>query len=127
MLIKIALVAIGAALGGTFRYLITLLVTGAKGVLLVNAVGSFLLGFASCVIPELPIFRNFSRLSAPQLSLVFCTGFCGAFTTFSTFSKGTFDLIVGGETFFALLNIGVSVILCLLCVATGVALGKVLL
>jgi CrcB protein len=50
-------------------------------------------------------------------------GLCGGFTTFSSFSLQTLDLLRGGAWMRALLNIALSVLLCLAAVAVGHALA----
>ena len=55
---------------------------------------------------------------------VFLIGMLGAFTTFSTFSMETFALFEDGENMKALLNIILSVSLCLIAVWLGVATGR---
>ena len=51
-------------------------------------------------------------------------GFCGGFTTFSSFSLQTLDLLRGGATGRALVNIAASVLLCLGAVAIGHAVAS---
>ena len=72
-----ALVGVGGALGAVARHAVGLRVGGRRSVLLVNALGSFALG----AVAAAPIG------SAP--TLLFAVGFCGAFTTFSSFAVGT--------------------------------------
>ena len=64
--------ALGAAAGGIVR--LQLSVLGWRGTLLVNIIGSFLLGFLQ------------GRVTDPELLTVLGTGFCGALTTFGTFA-----------------------------------------
>ncbi|ELZ43859.1 CrcB protein [Halorubrum californiense DSM 19288] len=72
-----ALVGVGGALGAVSRHAVGLRVEGRRSVLLVNALGSFALG----AITAAPI--------GSTAALLLGVGFCGAFTTFSSFAVGT--------------------------------------
>ncbi len=58
------------------------------------------------------------------LRYFFAIGFCGGFSTFSTFSWETFQLLSTGNTLYALANIGLSVLLCLFALYIGILVGK---
>ena len=60
----------------------------------------------------------------PQWRAAILVGFLGAFTTFSTFSMETLNLLEAGEIFKALLNVLLSVSLCLLATWFGVLVGR---
>ncbi|QUO47615.1 MULTISPECIES: CrcB family protein [Halorubrum] len=76
-LLATALVGVGGALGAVFRHVVGLHVEGRRSVLVVNALGSFALGAVSAA----PI--------GSTATLLLGVGFCGAFTTFSSFAVGT--------------------------------------
>lgn len=76
-LLATALVGVGGALGAVSRHAVGLRVEGRRSVLLVNALGSFALGAVSAA----PI--------GSTVTLLLGVGFCGAFTTFSSFAVGT--------------------------------------
>jgi CrcB protein len=78
----------------------------------VNLLGSFLIGVAVVLIVERMILSELWRTAL-------IIGFLGAFTTFSTFSFETLALFEDGQMVKALLNIGLSVILCLLATWLG--------
>ncbi len=114
-------IALGSALGGAGRYWCSGLVarhfgeTFPWGTLVVNVLGSFVVGFADALL---------AGTAARQLVMA---GLCGGFTTFSAFSLQTLELARFGRWLEAGSNIVLSVVLCLLAVWAGhvlaVALG----
>lgn len=111
-MINYILVSAGAAAGGAARYWLSNFVykflpaNFPYGTLTVNVIGSFLLGFILFFISD-------RSLISPNLRLFLTIGFCGGFTTFSTFSYETINLIKNAEFLYASLNILFNVILCL--------------
>ncbi|HVZ91340.1 MAG TPA: fluoride efflux transporter CrcB [Rhizomicrobium sp.] len=108
------LVALGSALGGVARYFGSGLVAAAFGetfpwgTLAVNALGSFVIGFfAALTAPDGRVF-----VSAEGRQFVMA-GLCGGFTTFSSFSLQTLNLMRDGEWLYAGGNIVGSVSFCL--------------
>ena len=120
---NLLLIATGGALGAVSRYLVsngvhTLLGRGFPyGTLSVNVLGSLLMGFLYILLLE----RLDPGAHWRPLLLV---GFLGAFTTFSTFSIETLNLVEGGELFRAMLNVFLSVSTCLVACWAGVILGR---
>ena len=115
-----AWIAVGSALGGIARYWCSgvaaryLGATFPWGTLIVNVVGSFIIGFfATLTGPE---GRIFVGSTARQFVMV---GICGGFTTFSSFSLQTLNLMNDGEWLRTGGNIGASVMLCLVSVWAG--------
>ena len=120
--IMYAYVAAGSVLGGLARYLASLLILPVSGfplaTLFVNVTGSFIIGFYGTLSgPDGRLF-----VSAQQRQFVM-TGFCGGFTTFSSFSLDTVRLLRAGMTHTAFLNIAVSVVTWLLAVWLGYAVA----
>ncbi len=107
--IMYAHVAAGAVLGGLARYLASLLILPVSGfplaTLFVNVTGSFIIGFYGTLSG--PDGRLFATAEQRQFVM---TGFCGGYTTFSSFSLETVRLLRAGLTETAFLNIAVSVV-----------------
>jgi CrcB protein len=116
-------VAVGSALGGVSRYLLGGLIqrlldtTFPAGTLLINISGSFLLGVLLRYAIETPTL-------SPEIRALLTIGFCGGYTTFSTFSYETVALLEDGEWTRAGLYVGASVMLSLLGVFLGFALAR---
>ena len=120
-------VSIGGALGSVARYWIGGLVsekTGGSfpwGTLVINITGSFIIGMlGALVVPEGKMTPQ-TRALTTQLLI---TGVCGGYTTFSSFSLQTLNLIRDGEWFYAAGNILLSIILCMIAVWIGYLLGN---
>ena len=113
------LMALGGALGTLARYfaaaaLLPLSKNLPWGTIVVNIAGAFVIGFFGTLT------LAHGRFPLPENARLFVTvGFCGGFTTFSSFSLQTLDLIRKGTVGAALLNIVLSVVLCLCSVAAG--------
>jgi CrcB protein len=109
------------AFGAVARYVIDALVQQRTrrdhpwGTFLINASGSFVLGLLS----GLALYHGLSR--APKT--VLGTGFCGAFTTFSTFTFETVRLVEEGELDVAAVNVVASLVVGVLAAAAGIAVA----
>lgn len=120
-------VMLGSALGGGARYAVAGLAAshlGATfpwGTLIVNVTGSFIIGFFSTLTG--PDGRILVGTEGRQFVM---TGVCGGYTTFSSFSLQTLNLVRDGEMILAGANIGLSFLLCLLSVWAGHALASAL-
>ncbi|HEY6091305.1 MAG TPA: fluoride efflux transporter CrcB [Gemmatimonadales bacterium] len=90
------------------------------GTLTVNLTGSFVLGF---VIR----FATGAALISPDLRAGLTIGFCGAFTTMSTFSYESVALLTDGDYGRAALYMSATILGCVLAVVTGTALANKLL
>ena len=113
-------IMLGSALGGAARYwcsgfaAIHFGETFPMGTLIVNVVGSFIIGFFSTLTG--PDGRFLVRTETRQFVMV---GICGGYTTFSSFSLQTLNLVRDGQMSFASANIVLSVALCLVAVWLG--------
>lgn len=116
-------IAAGGALGALFRYWVSVGVhrfAGSEfpyGTLTVNVAGSLLMGAGYVLFIERmdvdPVWRG-----------ALLIGLLGAFTTFSTFSIETLNLIENGESFRAVVNVVASVILCVVACWIGMVAGR---
>ena len=112
-------VALGGAIGSLGRYAVAgALAPISRGVpwgtVIINILGSFVIGFFGTLTLSHGRFP-----AAENLRLFVLVGLCGGFTTFSSFSLQTLDLLRAGAVNRALVNVGASVILCLCAVALG--------
>jgi CrcB protein len=114
------LVALGAALGAPLRYLTDRAIQARHdtvfpwGTFTVNITGSLVLGF----LAGLP--------TNPAITALIGTGFCGALTTYSTFSYETLRLAQQRAHFYALANIIASIVAGLGAAYCGLALAQAL-
>lgn len=115
----------GGAIGTLLRYFMsgwTYRIAGTgfpHGTFVVNVAGCFIIGFLVSVTEK-------KFLLSPNARLLLMVGFCGAFTTFSTFIMETAHLIRDGETLRAFINVLVSVVIGFGLFRTGVLLGDLL-
>ena len=111
MIKSLLLVGAGGALGSIVRYAVSLLfahfaISSHWATLLVNVVGSFLIGLL------LTVLSNGAYLFA-------VVGFCGGFTTFSTFSSQVLQLFQSGERVTAVAYMALSVVVSIMMVLAG--------
>ena len=122
MIRDIVYVGIGSGIGGVCRYLISLLMGQMHGGF---PWGTFVVNIAGCLLIGI-LWGAASRFQnlAPAFSLLLMVGFCGGFTTFSTFSKeGLAMLQTNNYTLFTLYTLG-SVALGIVAVALGYIAAK---
>ena len=124
MLRAIILVGVGGGIGSIFRYLTSVFV--GKYFNTVFPFATFIANIVGCLIIGL-LFGFFERhqLTNPDLKYLFVTGFCGGYTTFSTFAAENFNLFQSENSLTAFAYIAASVLVGLLAVWAGVALTKI--
>jgi len=122
-MIEFVLLAVGAVVGAFLRYIMVASPQTIGGlpvnVLAVNVIGSFILGLFSVLAIALNLNSNYTLLIA--------TGFCGAFTTMSSFALETSNLMEGNRFILVALNIFANVGLSLGAVVGGKVLGNELM
>ena len=111
MLRSLLLVGAGGALGSIARYVVSMLfayfaISAHWATMLVNIIGSFLIGLL------IPLLSNGAKLFA-------VVGFCGGFTTFSTFSSQALQLFQTGERLTAMAYVTASVVVSIVMVLLG--------
>jgi CrcB protein len=122
---RVLLVAIGGLVGCLARYWLSGVVQRLgdhgfpSGTLAVNILGSLLIG----MVMALSLERG---LVDERLRILLTTGFCGGFTTMSTFSYETFALLQDGEHLLAIANTGVTFAACLGAVWLGSVIARAL-
>ena len=123
-MLDILLIFVGAGCGGVFRYFISNIsywLLGRQfpyGTLVVNVSGCFLMGFLFVFLLE--------RLNgaAPELRSLLLIGLLGGYTTFSSFSIETLNLFENGAALSGIVNILLSIILCLAATWLGIIAGR---
>ena len=118
------LVSLGGAIGTLARYVISIAalpISGSLplGTIVINITGSFVIGFFG----TLTLAQGRYPVSE-DLRLFVMIGLCGGYTTFSSFSLQTLDLMRSGAGFRAAVNVVVSVLLCFCAVAAGHAIAS---
>lgn len=120
-------VAIGSALGGVGRFWLNGIAsarwgeTFPWGTMLINVTGSLVLGVIAALASPEGRMDSPSRAFATQFLMI---GLCGGYTTFSSFSLQTLNLLRDREWLDAIGNVVLSVVLCLVAVWLGWLLGS---
>ena len=116
-------IAVGSAAGGALRYLLGLFIqqrlggTFPLGTLVINVSGSLLLGFLLHYALATPAI-------SPELRGLLTSGFCGGYTTFSTFSYESLSMLEERDYRHAALYIALSILVSLAGVYLGITLAR---
>ncbi|QIR36325.1 fluoride efflux transporter CrcB [Tolypothrix sp. PCC 7910] len=118
-------IALGAIPGALGRYFITEFTKATIGKDF-SYYGTFFINVTGCFIIALFYTLNEEKLKSlsPEIRLMIATGFCGAYTTFSTYGLETFTQIDKGNTTVALIYWLFSMVVGMLAVQLGVILGR---
>ena len=122
--LAIALVAAGSAVGGMARFFVSGAVARAVGeifpwgTMVVNVTGAFSVGFLAMLA------RSHAPFADPELWLLAVTGFLGSYTTVSSFSLQTLAFLRAGDRRRAVVNVVLSLGLCLSAVAAGMQVAS---
>lgn len=116
-------ICLGATVGVSARYFIsdyiakTFAATFPYGTLVINITGSLFLGFFL-------IFTSERVMMNPHWRLLVAIGFCGTYTTFSSYAFETFAYMEQGRWLFMAANVIANNVLCLVSVSVGAALAR---
>ncbi|HEX5002479.1 MAG TPA: fluoride efflux transporter CrcB [Bacteroidia bacterium] len=116
------LVFLGGGLGSVLRYGISVMLKSTAtlfpvATLAANGASSFVLGLIMG-------FLSAREGHTTPVTLFLAAGFCGGFSTFSTFSAETFEFLKHGQLSYALLNIAANLLICLVAIGAGMFLSK---
>jgi fluoride exporter len=122
-LVSYGCIALGAVVGASARYALSLLIARnfstsfPYGTLLINITGSLIVGFFL-------VFSTERALLDPRWRLLIVIGFCGSYTTFSSYAFESFALMERGQWLLSGVNIVASNTLCLAAVLAGAAVAR---
>lgn len=122
-------VALGSALGGVARHWVSAVLAARLGkgfpwhTVFVNVSGSFVIG---CLAALISVEGKVAVPLRPVVLQFLMVGICGGYTTFSSFSLQTLNLLQEGAWLSAAANVVASVLVCLFAVWAGFSIGQIL-
>ena len=125
MFLNFFLVALGSTVGGCARYGLSLIINAhwrdafPFSTFIINVLGSFIIGALAAWLSDAA-----PNSSEHDYKLLLMVGLCGGFTTFSSFSLETLNLLRSGQATTALGYITASVVVCVVATAIGYSLIK---
>ena len=122
---NILLISLGAVVGASLRYFLAQYV--ARLIPSAYPYGTFVINFTACVILGFfLIWTNERVVVDPRWRLLVAVGFCGTYSTYSSFAYETFALFEKGQWLAAALNVAATNVFCFGAVALGAALARAL-
>jgi CrcB protein len=116
-------VAVGGAVGATSRYAVDRVIE-ARGEATFPW-STFVINVSGCLVVGFVIAALVDRRNTPEwLRAALVVGFCGGYTTFSTFGQETLDLLESRDVAIALTSVAANVVLGVLAVLAGARLGR---
>jgi fluoride exporter len=116
-------VAVGGAVGATSRYAVDRVIE-ARGEATFPW-STFVINVSGCLVVGFVIAALVDRRNTPEwLRAALVVGFCGGYTTFSTFGQETLDLFESRDVAIALTSVAANVVLGILAVLAGARLGR---
>jgi fluoride exporter len=122
---KVLIISLGAIVGANLRYFVSQYVAQwvpssfPYGTLVINISASFLLGLFM-------VWTSERMVADPRWRLLIAVGFCGGYSTFSSYAYDTVAMFEKGLWFWSGANVVASNILCLLAVVLGGAVARLL-
>ena len=123
MLRSILLIGLGGGVGSIFRYITSVIVN--KYFVGIFPLATFTVNFLGCLLIGFLLgFFDKQQGGNPDIKMLLVTGFCGGYTTFSTFASENVNLLQSNNSIIAFVYIAASVLSGLLAVWLGLMLAK---